>query len=73
MATLQGLQKAIDTKSFNPNDLTEDQLLVVDDLLRSGQLKGYGSVEEIITERSGAARAIAGDIVTGKQIGRAHV
>lgn len=61
MATLQGLQKAIDTKSFNPNDLTEDQLLVVDDLLRSGQLKGYGSVDEIITERSGAARAIAGE------------
>jgi len=61
MATLQGLQKAIDTKSFNPNDLTEDQLLLVDDLLRSGQLKGYRSVDEIVAERSGAAKAIAGE------------
>lgn len=61
MATLQGLQKALDTKSFNPNDLTKDQLLLVDDLLQSGQLKGYGSVDEIVTERTGAARAIAGE------------
>ena len=61
MATLQGLQKAIDTKSFNPNDLTEDQLLVIDDLLKTGELKGYKSIDEIITERSGAASAIAGE------------
>ena len=61
MATLQGLQKAIDTKSFNPNDLTEDQLLVIDDLLKTGELKGYKSIDDIITERSGAASAIAGE------------
>ena len=59
MATLQGLQKALDNKTFDPSDFTQDQLILVDELFKSGNLKGYGSINDVIKERAGAAVGVA--------------
>ena len=59
MATLQGLQKALDSKTFDPSDFTQDQLILVDELFKSGNLKGYGSINDVIKERAGAAVGVA--------------
>ena len=59
MATIQGLQKAIDEKSFDPNVLSREQLLAVDELFKSGDLTGYNSIDDLIKERKSAAISIA--------------
>lgn len=59
MATLQGLQKALDNKTFDPSDFTQDQLILVDELFKSGNLQGYGSINDVIKERAGAAVGVA--------------
>jgi hypothetical protein len=59
MASIQGLQKALDSKTFDPNDFTQDQLILVDELIKSGNLQGYGSINDVIKERAGAAVGVA--------------
>jgi len=59
MATIEGLQKALDNKTLDPSDFDNDQKIILDELLRSGNLKGYNSINEIIRERAGAAVDIA--------------
>ncbi len=59
MATIQGLQKALNNKTFDPNDFTQDQLVLVDELFKSGNLQGYGSINDVIKERAGAAVGVA--------------
>ena len=39
MASIQGLQKALDSKTFDPSDFTQDQLILVDELIKTGNLK----------------------------------
>ena len=59
MASIQGLQKALDSKTFDPSDFTQDQLILVDELIKTGNLKGYGSINDVIKERAGAAVGVA--------------
>ena len=59
MASIQGLQKAINEKSFDPNVLSREQLLAVDELFKSGELTGYNSIDDLINERKFAAVSIA--------------
>ena len=59
MASIQGLQKALDNKTFDPSDFTQDQLILVDELIKTGNLQGYGSINDVIKERAGAAVGVA--------------
>ena len=59
MASIQGLQKALDSKTFDPSDFTQDQLILVDELIKTGNLQGYGSINDVIKERAGAAVGVA--------------
>ena len=40
MATLKELQKKLDDKSLNPQDLSKKQRDIIDELINRGELKG---------------------------------
>tara|TARA_E500000331_G_scaffold329239_1_gene349642 strand:- start:6693 stop:9809 length:3117 start_codon:yes stop_codon:yes gene_type:complete len=58
---INNLQKKLDSNTINPNDLTNDQRLIIDELIRRGELKGptmgqlgemrQGATEEIVSEK----------------------
>lgn len=58
---INNLQKKLDSNTINPNDLTDDQRMIIDELIRRGELKGptmgqlgemrQGATEEIVSEK----------------------
>lgn len=58
MATLRELQKQLDDKSLDPSKLSRKQRLILDELIKRGDLKGP-SMREVQAERGKAAQSIA--------------
>ena len=58
MTTIADLQKQLDNKSLDPNKLNKKQKVIIDELIKRGDLKGP-SMDELQTERAGAARDVA--------------
>tara|TARA_R100000808_G_scaffold23282_1_gene51499 strand:- start:2304 stop:5351 length:3048 start_codon:yes stop_codon:yes gene_type:complete len=56
--TLKDLQKQLDDRSLNPNELSRDQRAIIDELIRRGELKGP-STSELTLQRDKAAKDIA--------------
>ena len=56
------LQRRLDEKLINPNDLTQGQRNALDEGFEKGVLKGYGSVADMVAERRIAKADIAGDV-----------
>ena len=56
------LQRRLDEKLINPNNLTEGQRSALDEGFEKGILKGYGSVADMVAERRVAREDIAGDV-----------
>lgn len=59
MATVEELQNAIDNKSLDTRQLNREQRYAVDELFKSGDLKGYESIDELDAQIEGAADVIA--------------
>ena len=60
MSTLDKLQKKLDDKTLNPNELNEQQRMVIDALIKNGKLKGP-TMGELNEMRLGAAEGVAKD------------
>ena len=58
MATLKELQKKLDDKSLNPQDLSKKQRDIIDELINRGELKGP-KMQELNRMRGAAAEGIA--------------
>jgi hypothetical protein len=58
MSTLDKLQKKLDDKTLNPNELNQQQRTIIDALIQSGKLKGP-SMNELSEMRKGAAEEVA--------------
>jgi hypothetical protein len=56
------LQRRLDEKLINPNDLTQGQRNALDEGFEKGVLKGYDSVADMVSERRIARADIAGDV-----------
>ena len=56
--TLEELQKKLDDKSLNPNELSQEQRSIIDELIRRGELKGP-TMGELGAQRDVAAKKIA--------------
>ena len=56
--TLEELQKKLDDKSLNPDELSREQRNIIDELIRRGELKGP-TMGELRTQRDVAAKKIA--------------
>jgi len=59
MATLKELQKAFDNKSVNMRTLSGEEYGAIDQLFKTGKLKGYKSADEVLIEQGEAAKDIA--------------
>lgn len=59
MATIKEIQSALDNKSLDIRNLNDDQKFAVDALLKSGELKGYGGINEIAAEQNAAMEILA--------------
>jgi len=59
MATVKQIQEALDNKSLDVRTLNDDQKFAVDALLKSGQLKGYGGINEVAAEQNAAMEILA--------------
>ena len=60
---LARIQKLLDNKELNPNNLNEQQVRVIDSYFKSGKLKGYNNVMGIAQERDTAKE----EIITGAE------
>jgi hypothetical protein len=60
MSTLQELQKKLDDRTLNPDELTREQKGIVNELIRRGDLKGP-TIEELTVMRLGAAEEVASE------------
>ena len=58
MTTIADLQKQLDNKSLDPNKLNKKQKVIIDELIKRGDLKGP-SMSELQSQRAGAARDVA--------------
>jgi len=56
--TLKELQKKLDDKSLNPNELSREQRAIIDELIKRGELKGP-TMRELTLKRDKAAKDIA--------------
>ena len=56
--TLKELQKKLDDKSLNPNELSREQRAIIDELIKRGELKGP-TMRELTLQRDKAAKDIA--------------
>ena len=56
--TLKELQKKLDDKSLNPNELSREQRAIIDELIDRGELKGP-SMRDLTLQRDKAAKDIA--------------
>ena len=56
--TLKELQKKLDDKSLNPNELSREQRAIIDELIRRGELKGP-TMRDLTLQRDKAAKDIA--------------
>jgi len=56
--TLKELQKKLDNKSLNPDELSNDQKKIIDELIRRGDLKGP-SMRDLTLQRDKVAKDIA--------------
>jgi len=60
MSTLQELQKKLDDRTLNPDELTKEQKGIVNELIKRGDLKGP-TIEELTEMRLGAAEEVASE------------
>jgi hypothetical protein len=58
MTTIADLQKQLDNKSLDPNKLNKKQKIIIDELIKRGDLKGP-PIAEIQTQRQEAAEDVA--------------
>jgi hypothetical protein len=58
MVTLEELQKKLDDKSLNPNELNRKQRAIIDELINRGELKGP-TIGQLQSQRDVAAGKIA--------------
>ena len=56
--TLKELQKKLDDKSLNPNELSREQRAIIDELIKRGELKGP-TMRDLTLQRDKAAKDIA--------------
>ena len=56
--TLKELQKKLDDKSLNPNELSREQRAIIDELINRGELKGP-TMSDLTLQRDKAAKDIA--------------
>ena len=61
MASVQELQKALDSKQLDTSTLNKKQLRSLDKAFKAGVLTGYASVNELRTEQGMAAETLAGE------------
>ena len=59
MASVKQIQEALDNKALDVRTLNDDQKFAVDALLKSGQLKGYGGINEVAAEQNAAMEILA--------------